>query len=103
MCGKAYIDKGEKLFFYGLEQRRLLRTDSGTGTLTGGGGDTRQDDTAQTSQNTTCEGTKNASAYPEDEVEEEKHVLDTFGAAFDSHGGRWTHGYGAELKRTAAE
>lgn len=26
-------------------------------------------------------------AYPEDEVEEEKHVFDTFGAAFDSHGG----------------
>lgn len=26
-------------------------------------------------------------AYPEDEVEEEKHVLDAFCAAFDSHGG----------------
>lgn len=25
-------------------------------------------------------------AYPEDEIEEEEHVLDAFGAAFDSHG-----------------
>lgn len=38
----------------------------------------------RTQGNTQC--VINAAAYPEDEVEEEKHVLDTFGAAFDSHG-----------------
>lgn len=76
-------------------------TDSGTGTLTGGeGGRQVKTQRVKEKQNTPP---KKASAYPEDEVEEEKHVLDTFGAAFDSHGGRWTHGYGAELKRTAAE
>lgn len=35
---------------------------------------------------TTTQCVINTAAYPEDEVEEEKHVLDTFGAAFDSHG-----------------
>lgn len=36
---------------------------------------------------TTKARTRRLAAHPEDEVEEEKHVLDTFGAAFDSHGG----------------
>lgn len=39
---------------------------------------------------------KTQAAYPEDEVEEEEHVLDTFGAAFDSHDGRQTDGSGAQ-------
>lgn len=38
----------------------------------------------KTNRRTQC--VRNEAAYPEDEVEEEKHVLDTFGAAFDSHG-----------------
>lgn len=49
---------------------------------------------------------ENTAPYPEDEVEEEKHVLDTFGAAFDSHGapvrsGRFS-GAGLTGRRAAA-
>lgn len=42
----------------------------------------------------------NKVAYPEDEVEEEEHVLDAFGAAFDSHGERLDRRIGQ--RRTAA-
>lgn len=39
-------------------------------------------------------------AYPEDEVEDEEHILDAFGTAFDSHG--WTLGR-ASAQRTVVE
>lgn len=41
-------------------------------------------------------------AYPENEVEEEEHVLDAFGAAFDSHCGPLDRDIWRRVNRTAA-